>query len=203
MLVGTDRLPRVPGDAQDHGGDGEADERVGYRHAECDGCGGGDDGERDVGVGARVVAVSDQGGRLEALTGARADLRGDPVAQVADRSGGGEDREVGRRAGIDEATDRFGPGDQAEMKIAATTASPAYPSARRDRMANAIPSGMAVRASPALWIRSARSATLPEAMNTTPWSAAVTASTASEMTTARTPSLDRLIESSTSPWLCP
>jgi hypothetical protein len=44
-------------------------------------------------------------------------------------------------------------------------------------------------------MRSASSATLPDAMNTTPWTIAVAASTASESTTARTPSPERLIES--------
>jgi hypothetical protein len=49
------------------------------------------------------------------------------------------------------------------MKIAATTARPASFSPRALRRKNAMPSGTAVSASPKLWIRSASSATDPEA----------------------------------------
>src|SRR4051794_29203656 len=61
------------------------------------------------------------------------------------------------------------------MKMAATTARPAQRSPRALRRRNAIPSGMAISASPALWMRSASSATLPESTNTTACSAAVSA----------------------------
>src|SRR4051812_16772237 len=67
-----------------------------------------------------------------------------------------------------------------------------------------MPGGSAVAASPALWIRSASSATLPEAAKTATWAAAVSARTTSASATVRTPCRDRLIESSTRPceWPC-
>src|SRR4051812_15392628 len=86
--------PGGPGDLQDGDRDQDADDRVEDRHAGCDGGGGGDDGQRDVGVGPGVVAVGDQGGRVQALAGAAPDPGGGPVAQIADHPGGGEDCEV-------------------------------------------------------------------------------------------------------------
>ena len=62
--------------------------------AERDGDGAGDHGERDVGVGAGVIAVGDQRGAVEAAAGAGADLRGEPVAGEPDRPGGGERAEM-------------------------------------------------------------------------------------------------------------
>ena len=50
------------------------------------------------------------------------------------------------------------------MKIVATTNSPAQRSARAERSRKAAPSGIAVLASPKLWIRSASRAMLPLAM---------------------------------------
>jgi hypothetical protein len=49
---------------------------------------------------------------------------------------------------------------QALAKMASTTASPARRSPRALRRKKARPSGIAVEASPKLWIKSARSATL-------------------------------------------
>ena len=66
-----------------------------------------------------------------------------------------------------------------------------------------MPSGTAVSASPALWMRSASRATLPLAAKMIAWSTAVTPSTPRLMATARTPARLRTIERSTSPWLCP
>jgi len=60
VVVAAHRAPRLPRDPQDHDGDGEADERIGDLEPGGQRRGGGDDGERDVGVGAGVVAVSDQ-----------------------------------------------------------------------------------------------------------------------------------------------
>ena len=61
------------------------------------------------------------------------------------------------------------------MKMARTTASPASFSPRALRSRNAIPSGIAVSASPKLWIRSASSATDLESDEDRGWAAAVTA----------------------------
>ena len=71
------------------------------------------------------------------------------------------------------------------------------------RRAKAIASGIAVAASPKLWMRSASSATLPEATKTTSWAIAVAPSTSSARPTARSPSRERLIDSCTRPWLWP
>jgi hypothetical protein len=61
--------------------------------------------------------------------------------------------------------------------------------------------GMAVAASPKLWMRSASRAMLPEATNTIVWATAVRPSTSSDQPTATRPSRERLIVVSTSPWL--
>ena len=95
------------------------------------------------------------------------------------------------------------PATQAEMKIAATTNRPAQRSARAERSRKAMPSGIAVPASPKLWIRSASRATLPLAMKIAVWAAAASASTTSERPTASSPSRERLMLSSTRPWEWP
>ena len=64
---------------------------------------------------------------------------------------------------------------------------------------NAIPSGIAVSASPKLWIRSANSATLPVATKMAPCKSEVTRSTARLMPTVLRPSRERTIERSISP----
>src|SRR5215207_1724860 len=94
---------------------------------------------------------------------------------------------------------------QAETKIANTTKRPASRSPRAERSRKAAPSGSAVSASPALWTRSARSATLPERAKTTAWTAAVRPRRTRASATTRTPSRERLIEGSTRPceWPCP
>ena len=91
------------------------------------------------------------------------------------------------------------PATHALMKIARTTNSPAVRSARSERITKAMPSGTAVSASPKLWIRSASSATEPDSTKMTAWATAARPSTPSEISTARTPSRDRLIDGSTSP----
>ena len=69
VLVGADRLPGVPGDAQDHDGDGEADERVGDRRAEGDDDGAEHDAEADQRVAAGVVACPCGAGTVLAPAG--------------------------------------------------------------------------------------------------------------------------------------
>src|SRR3954454_11138465 len=95
------------------------------------------------------------------------------------------------------------PATHALTKMAATTNRPAPRSARSERSRNAMPSGIAVSASPKLWMRSASSATEPEAAKTAVCASAAIPRTPSEAATARTPSRERLIESSTRPWECP
>ena len=66
-----------------------------------------------------------------------------------------------------------------------------------------MPNGIAVRASPPLWIRSASSATDRDSVNTTACSTAVTARIPRLIETARTPARDRTIDGSTLPCVCP
>jgi hypothetical protein len=108
--VVADGLEGLPGDAQDHQRDGEADERVADVAADGDDDRAGDDGEADEPVRAGVVAVGDQGGAVEVAPGTEADLRGDLVADEADDAGGGERPEVVDRLRIDEAVDGFAGG---------------------------------------------------------------------------------------------
>lgn len=74
-MVAAYREPACAGDAQDHGGHGEADDGIedwgagGY----CDGAG--DDGESDVCVGAGMSAVCDQRGAFQSAPGTGATVR--------------------------------------------------------------------------------------------------------------------------------
>lgn len=103
--------PRVQGDPEDDRGDREADQRVGDRQADRDDRRRGDHGEADVGVGARVVAVGDQGRAVEAVAGAGADARCDPIAREADQPRGGQGEQVRRGLRMDQPRDRLDPGD--------------------------------------------------------------------------------------------
>ena len=94
-----------------------------------------------------------------------------------------------RRHGGDRLRIASTPAIPALMAIVATTASPAHRSATFDRNVKAMARGTAVNVSPKLWMRSASSATLPLAMKTTTWIAAAPPNTASDLVTARTPSL--------------
>src|SRR3954463_14514035 len=89
-IAGAHGAPGLPGDAEDYERDREAYEGIGDRQADGDHGGAGDDGEAGVGVGAGVGPVGDERGAVEALSGAGADVRGDPVADEAERAGGGE-----------------------------------------------------------------------------------------------------------------
>jgi hypothetical protein len=88
---------------------------------------------------------------------------------------------------------------EAETKMARTTASPASFSARNERRKKAMPSGRAVSASPTLWIRSARRATDPDKMKIANCTPAASPRTARLIETVLTPSLERMIDGSTSP----
>src|SRR5918999_5975506 len=106
-LGSGDGAPGVPGDLEDHECDRESDQRVGDWCAEADGDRAGDDAERDVAVGAGVVAVGDQGGAGEFAAAAESDLGGELVAEEADQAGGGEHPEMGQLLRIEEAHDRL------------------------------------------------------------------------------------------------
>ena len=113
--------------------------------------------------------------------------------------------EVVERPRVDQAVDRLDPGDgradedRGDDEVARRALGRA-----RERSRNAAPSGIAVSASPTLWIRSASSATLPVAAKMTACATAVASRTARLADTARTPSRERVIDGSTSPceWPC-
>src|ERR1035437_796504 len=109
MVVTADCGPRLPADAQDDERDGQADKRVGDGGADGDNDRRGDDRQRDVGVRASVVAVGDERGAVEAMSGAPADLGGDEVAQVPDNAGEREHPQVGGWTLVDEAENRLDP----------------------------------------------------------------------------------------------
>lgn len=100
--MAADGLPGPPCDAQDDQGDGEADEWIGDLQPKPDDGGGRDDGQRDVGVGAGVVAVGDQRRAGEPAAGARAHDGGHPVAGEPERARGGQCPEVLDGARVDE-----------------------------------------------------------------------------------------------------
>ena len=144
-----DQSPRIPRDLEDHERDDQADDGIGSRQPEGHECGARDDPEGHQAIGARVVAVRDEGGARETVPRAKTNLRGQLVADEPDDPCCGECPEMRQILRMDEALDRLVE-RQADMKIASTTARPAILSARKLRRANAIPSGIAVRASPKL-----------------------------------------------------
>ena len=139
-------------DAHDHERDREADQRVGDVEPERDDCGARHDGQADVCVGARVVAVGDQRRAVEPPAArvrmpAAIQLPAKPRAPAAARA----PRCSGSRGSISRSTDSA-PATHALTKIASDHGQAAQRSARALRSANAIASGKAVAASPKLWI---------------------------------------------------
>jgi hypothetical protein len=193
----------VPGDAQDNHGDRETDQGVSDLEAGGDSRGTGDDGKADVSVGARMCAVRLECRAVEPAPGAAADDGGQPVADESERSRDRECGEVLDVARMDQPGDGLVTGDARADEDRQTTANPARRSARALRIANAMASGMAVAASPKLWIRSASSATDPDATNTSVCAVAVAARMSKASPTARRPARERLMDASTRPWLWP
>ena len=150
LVAVTHGAPRVPGDAQDHDGDREADQRVGDRDADRDHRGAGDHGERDICVCAGVRAVGDQRGAVEPAAGAGADDRGDPVAGEADRAGCAERAELVDVLGVEEAVDRLVAGDACGDEDRGNDGEPGPPLGARGTQQERDPSGIAVAASPTL-----------------------------------------------------
>ena len=95
VAVATYGQPGVPGDPEDDRGDGETDERVGDRAPDGDHGRRGDDGQRDVGIGACVGAVGHERRAAGTSTGPGADQGGDPVPREPDGAGGRERAEAG------------------------------------------------------------------------------------------------------------
>ena len=68
-LARVDHAPRVPGDAEDHDGDDEADDRVDDLEAEPDRDRADHDAERHERVRARVLTVGDERRACETTAG--------------------------------------------------------------------------------------------------------------------------------------
>lgn len=96
---------RVPGDLEDEDSDGEADQRVGDLEPEGEGGGAADHAEADIGIGASVIAVGDQGRAVEAVARPSADPGGDQVPDVADHARRREREQMGRGLGVDQPRD--------------------------------------------------------------------------------------------------
>ena len=90
----ADRVPRLPGDPQDHDSDDKGDQRVAKVEAKCDNDCTEHDAETDVGVSTSVVAVGHERRAFESLPGACSDERGEEVAEEADRACQGERKEM-------------------------------------------------------------------------------------------------------------
>ena len=103
MCTSAHRTPALTGDAQDHDGHPQADDRIENRCARGDRDGTGDHSERDVCVDAGVIAVRGQCGTIEAAPRAGAYLGGEPVAGEPDRSCECEDEQMAGRGWLDEA----------------------------------------------------------------------------------------------------
>jgi hypothetical protein len=151
----ADRVPGLPGNAQDHERDYQADHRIGDVQTERDDGSTGQHAETDEPVDARVLTVGDKRWALQAATGPKTHLGRELVPQEADHAGGGEQPQVRERARMDEALDRLHERDQRADEDRQHDAE-----AGELRKKKASPSGIAVSASPKLWIRSASNATL-------------------------------------------
>ena len=105
IVVGVNGSPRLPRDAQDHGGYREADDGIRRLQAEsCDG-GGDDDGERYEPVDTGVLAVGNEGGAVESISGPEPDASGQLVSEKADDARDGERPEVAEMLGVNQSLD--------------------------------------------------------------------------------------------------
>src|SRR5438067_936757 len=94
IVLPVDRLPGVPRDLEDHGGDHQADDRIGEAEAECDDGRACDYAEADEAVDARMVSVGDESRAVQPAPCSEPNLGCDLVADEADQAGGREEPEV-------------------------------------------------------------------------------------------------------------
>lgn len=109
-LVGVmpaDRRPGLPGDAQDHECDREADDGIGDWCSERDDDRRSDHGQAHIGVCSSVVPIGDQGGAVQSLPRAQTDARCDEVAGVPDRARQREHCQMSWGYRVNEAPDRL------------------------------------------------------------------------------------------------
>jgi hypothetical protein len=90
VLAGADRLPGIPGDADDDEGDREPDQRVGDVQTDRDDERAQGDAEADEAVGAGVIAVRDERRAVQPAAGAQADVGVDLIADEPNRAPGCE-----------------------------------------------------------------------------------------------------------------
>lgn len=101
----ADRVPRLPGDAEDHCSDGEGDQRVSHVESERDHHGTENDSETYVGVGSGMISVRHESRAVESPACSCTDERSDEVAEEADRTCQGECNEVLGCLGVDDPHD--------------------------------------------------------------------------------------------------
>ena len=82
----TNRPPRLPGDAQDHGRDHEGDQWVPELEPDRDDGGAQNHTEAHIGIRTRVVAVGHQGWAVELSSRPRANERRKQIPEEANRS---------------------------------------------------------------------------------------------------------------------
>lgn len=97
---------------------------------------------------------------LQAVAGAEADLCGDLVTDETDHAGSSEQPEMGKIVRVNEALDCLAECDECADEDGGDDGEAGQLLAAKGRRKKASPSGIAVSASPKLWIRAARRATL-------------------------------------------
>jgi hypothetical protein len=101
----ADCLPALPGDAQDHDGDDEPDDRIRYLESEGNECRRSYDPEADEAVYACMPAVGDKSGAAQPSPGTKAYLCSDLVSAEPDDAGKCEQPELRQRPWVDEPLD--------------------------------------------------------------------------------------------------
>src|SRR5438876_2349173 len=107
-----DCAPALPGDAQDHEGDDEPDERVCNLESEGDDRCRSDDPEADETVRACMLAVSDKSSTAQPISGAKTYLCSDLVSDEPDDTSERKEPEVRQRPRVDEPLDGLSKRDE-------------------------------------------------------------------------------------------
>src|SRR6266511_881548 len=111
-IGGADRVPAIPRDAQDDERDDEPDDRVCNLESERDDRGRGDDTKADEPVHTGMLAVGDERGTSEPISGTKANLCCDLISDEPDHTSKGKKPQVRQRAWVDKSLDRLAEGDK-------------------------------------------------------------------------------------------
>jgi len=84
--LGTNSPPWVPSDPEDHSGDRQANQRIGYIRSEGNEDGAAHDAEAHQGIDPRVVPIRYERCAVEAAPSTRPNDSGDEIAAEADQS---------------------------------------------------------------------------------------------------------------------